>query len=96
MIIKLPGTDSNPKVVKRLIESIDIMPSILEVLRMKNASQMQGNSFMKIIENPHAQWKEFVYGYSVKDGPKAFIRSSRWKLLTRDIQKYYNRNLGYE
>lgn len=87
MIIKLPGTDVEGKVVTRLVENIDIMPSILEVLGVKNAPRMQGDSFVKLIENPQANWKDFVFGYSVKHGPRAFIRNSRWKLVAADIRK---------
>ena len=87
MIIKLPGTGVAGKVVTRLVENIDIMPSILAWLGVRNVPRMQGDNFMRLIDDPQAQWKDIVFGYSVKDGPRAFVRSSRWKLLTPNIQQ---------
>jgi arylsulfatase A-like enzyme len=86
MIMKLPGTAVAGKLVTGLIESIDIMPSILALLTVSNVPRMQGDSFIRLIDDPQAQGKDIVFGYTVKDGPRAFARSSRWKLLTPNIQ----------
>jgi len=86
MIMKLPGAAVAGKVVAGLIESIDIMPSILALLGVSNVPRMQGDSFIRLIDDPQAQGKDVVFGYTVKDGPRAFARSSRWKLLTPNIQ----------
>jgi len=86
MIIKLPGAAVAGKVVAGLIESIDIMPTILALLTVSNVPRMQGDSFIRLIDDPQAQGKDVVFGYTVKDGPRAFARSSRWKLLTPNIQ----------
>jgi len=87
MIMKLPGSAATSKVVTRLVESIDIMPSILAWLGVRNVPRMEGDNFMRLIDDPQAQWKDVVFGYSVKNGPTAFVRSSRWKLLTSNIQQ---------
>jgi choline-sulfatase len=90
MIIKLPGTDTKGKVVNGLVESIDFMPSILDMLNVKDTPVTQGTSFMKLIDNSETQPKDFVFGYSVipeKRGCRAFIRDRRWKLICKNMQK---------
>lgn len=90
MIIKLPGTEAKGKVVNGLVESIDFMPSILDMLNIKTPSVTQGKSFMNLIDDSTALSKDFVFGYSVipeKRGCRAFIRDNRWKLICKNIQK---------
>jgi arylsulfatase A-like enzyme len=87
LIVKLPGASGGGKVVSKLVESIDFMPTILGRLGVKNVPEIQGENFMRIIENPEAEWKDTVFGYSVKDGPRAFVRDSRWKLVTSNLDE---------
>jgi arylsulfatase A-like enzyme len=87
LIIKLPWAATDGKVIRKFVESIDFMPTILGTLGVKNVPKMQGENFMKIIENPDAEWKNSVFGYSVVKGPRAFVRNSRWKLVAADISK---------
>jgi arylsulfatase A-like enzyme len=85
LIVKLPGPDAGGKVVPNLVENIDIMPSILSVLGVRNVPDMQGADFMKVVDNSKAAWKDYVFGYSIKDKDRAFIRTTRWKILTANI-----------
>ena len=96
MIIKLPGTDTKGKVVNGLVESIDFMPSILDMLNVKDAPVTQGTSFMKIIDDSATRSKDFVYGCSVVNeknihrGLRAFVRNNQFKLLNWNI--FNNKN----
>jgi choline-sulfatase len=85
LIMKLPGTPGKGKVVTRPVESIDFMPTILGMVGVKNVPMMHGDNFMRIIEDPEAEWKDTVFGYSVAKGPRAFVRTERWKLITRNL-----------
>lgn len=87
LIVKLPTNNAKPKVVTRLVENIDIMPSILAEVGVKNVPEMQGDNFMRLIHDAEVKWKEFVFGYSAKHGPRAFVRNKKWKLLTSNLQQ---------
>ncbi len=87
LIVKLPGASAGGKVVGKLVESIDFMPTILGRLGIKNVPEMQGENFMRIIEDPEAEWKDIVFGYSVGEGPRGFVRDGRWKLVTSSLDE---------
>jgi len=90
LIIKLPWATTGGKIIENLVESIDFMPTILGTLGIKNVPKMQGENFMRIIESPDAKWKYSVFGYSVAEGPRAFLRNRRWKLVADNIYKENN------
>jgi arylsulfatase A-like enzyme len=83
LIIKLPKTGGDlkngkeGKIVNGLVESIDIMPFILDFLGIKK-SKMQGRSF-KGVTGEDEEGKEVVFGFGSTGS--LFIRSERWKML---------------
>ena len=84
LIVKLPGQNNNHREFNSLIESIDIMPSILDFLGVEKKPYMQGESFFSLIDDNGAkEWKENVFAFG--DNSSAFIRTKRWKLLTDSL-----------
>lgn len=87
LIVKLPGTEGKGKVISNLVESIDFVPSILAMLKVNNPSKTQGDNFMRLIDNPGAQWKDHVYGFTSyyekrkRPGRKSFVRNDQWKMV---------------
>jgi len=83
LLVKLPSIDNDfknskgGKIVNGLVESIDIMPTILDLLRIKKL-KVQGKSLKALIDG-NGEGKEYIFGLG--SGGNLFIRSERWKML---------------
>lgn len=81
LIVKLPKGDMEAvcrgKAVDGLVESIDIMPTILDFLDMEGA-RMEGKSLIGMMSGRESG-KEYVFGFGSTGS--LFVRSERWKLL---------------
>jgi len=83
LVVKLPRADDNFKSRKRgnvidgLVESIDMMPTILDLLGIKGP-RIQGKSLIGLIKGDD-KGKEYVFGFG--SNGSVFIRSERWKML---------------
>jgi arylsulfatase A-like enzyme len=83
LVVKLPNAGDDFKSRKRgnaidgLVESIDIMPTILDLLEIKGP-KMQGKSLMDLMGG-NEKGKEYVFGFG--SNGSVFIRSERWKML---------------
>jgi arylsulfatase A-like enzyme len=77
LIVKLPMNSKGGRIINNLVESIDIMPFILDFLGIRK-SKMQGRSFKGTIDGAKEE-KEFVFGFGSTGS--LFIRSERWKML---------------
>ena len=83
LIIKLPNAENSVrggnkgKVISSLAESIDIMPTIVDLLHIKGP-RMQGQSLLGLIDGTE-KGKEYVFGLTLSG--RHFIRTERWKML---------------
>jgi arylsulfatase A-like enzyme len=65
LIVYIPNS-SFQKHIKALVDTTDIMPSIIDLLSLKNNSNiMQGNSFYRCLYSEHCETKKFAYSQSV-------------------------------
>ncbi|MBN2659005.1 MAG: sulfatase [Spirochaetales bacterium] len=96
MIVKIPGTESAGSVVDEPVNSIDIMPTILDALSLDIPREVQGESLMPLLEgnrpeNPDkAVFTEMTYhvGYI----PGRAVRQGSWKY----IRNYSSGNIGLD
>jgi arylsulfatase A-like enzyme len=70
LIVTAPGFKGNRK-TDALVEFIDIYPTLCDLASLEKPSQLQGQSFVPLMDNPHLPWKSAVYsrfsnGESVK------------------------------
>ena len=82
LIVKLPKArnfknNKGRKAINGLVESIDIMPTIIDLLGMKRP-KMQGKSLTGLI-NGDERGKEYIFGFG--SGGNLFVRTERWKML---------------
>ena len=83
LLVKLPKagdtfkSSKKGKVINSLVESIDIMPTILDLLGIKGP-KMQGKGLIGLIAGDE-KGKEYVFGFGTDGG--VFIRSGRWKMI---------------
>ncbi len=81
LIIRVPWI-KQAKRVKELIQTVDILPTILELLEIPIPHQAQGKSLAGLINNKKSSpLHEYVFG-QMKD--KSSIRSKEWLLILHD------------
>jgi arylsulfatase A-like enzyme len=79
LIIKMPNTKEGKR-IKELIQSIDIMPTLLETTEIKVPHQAQGRSFIGLMTT--GDCSSPLHKYIFAEGLEAkSIRSQEWKLL---------------
>lgn len=74
-----------------LTESIDIFPTVLDLLGIKNSIPVQGKSLMKSIRDRSAV-RGFAYGSSSVPGGTRFVVSKSWKYI--EAMKYNHDEMG--
>ena len=60
MIIKGPGGFSGGKTVSQIVANIDVAPTLLDVASVSIPSEMDGQSFLPVVRNKNAQWRDFL------------------------------------
>jgi choline-sulfatase len=89
IIVVGPGIPAG-KVIKEQVQSIDIMPTILELCGADAPPGMQGHSLLPLIEQEDPEWSEVAFA-ETGAGPEAkrSVRTGRYKL-------YYDGDSGEE
>lgn len=84
LIIKCKGILPASKMIREQAESIDIVPTILELLRIPKDRHMQGRSLLPIILGK----RKYLYKYAFSEHSrpankliKECVRTSEWKLI---------------
>ena len=60
LIIRFPGLASPGSEIDALVASVDIAPTILEVAGAPIGDHIQGKSWVSLLEDPSADWRESV------------------------------------
>jgi len=99
LIIKINGRKSiSAKVIGQQVQSIDIMPTILDILKIGkyNRRKLEGRSFLPLILNRKKE--QFTYAFSelsnvIKNRILKSVRTADWKLvydLSKRTYELYN------
>ena len=81
MIFHVPGESPGVK-INSLVESVDLLPTVCDLLGIPVPSQAQGVSLRKLWERGfEGEGKRYVISQSIGSDYLAAIRSSRWKLI---------------
>jgi uncharacterized sulfatase len=85
MIVYDPQMKAKGKVTKRLVEFVDIYPTLVELAGLKAAQKLEGRSFVPLLNNPQLKWKEAAYT-QVQRGKIAgySVRTERWRYTEWD------------
>lgn len=87
LLIYNPALKGNNHVVKEVVQNVDIAPTILDYAGLKKPEQMQGNSFLPILEGKQTGWKnkvfyEYFWEYHFPQTPTVFaVRTDRYKYI---------------
>lgn len=80
LIFKIPGSQVT-KIDESLVESVDIYPTLMELLSIKNPTGLDGESFASLLKSKESQVGNVAYSYYNKG---ISLRTDRYRLT-----KYY-------
>jgi len=85
LIISIPGLSDDGKVVDALVSQLDILPTILDYLKIPVPGHCQGVSLRPLIEGARSSVNEFIFAeYTGGAVPDSYvIRDRRYKLYLR-------------
>jgi arylsulfatase A-like enzyme len=76
LLIKAPG-NSNGTMVNKVVSSIDIYPTLMELCEVRMPHQTDGKSLVSLLTKPEPSWEEASFGY-FKNGIS--LRTERYRL----------------
>jgi arylsulfatase A-like enzyme len=76
LIIKVPGQNEG-NVIKRIVSTTDIYPSIIELSGVDMPHETDGKSLVPLMKNPLSEWEDAAYGY-FRNGIS--LRSNRYRM----------------
>jgi len=68
LIISAPGRKANGKSTSRLVEFVDIFPSLCELAGVPVPPGLAGKSTVPLLDNPRAPWKPAAYSQYLREG----------------------------
>jgi arylsulfatase A-like enzyme len=83
LVMKLPKSTFKNTVIEEQVQSIDIAPTVLDILGIPITEQFQGRSLFPLIKGErNREEKLYAFGESSNTGAK-FIRTNKWKFISR-------------
>jgi iduronate 2-sulfatase len=83
MIVAAPGRKGNGKASRGLIEMVDMYPTIAELAGVKTPANLEGRSFVPLLDRPERAWKSAVF--TQVTGPGGIegraVRTDRWRYI---------------
>ncbi len=80
LIVAAPGMKARGKSSARLVELVDIYPTLAELAGLPAPARLDGRSFVPLLNAPHSAWKRAVFT-QVQRGKTAgrSVRTERWR-----------------
>ncbi len=84
LIVSVPG---GPRGVasSRIVELVDLYPSLIELCGLPRISDLEGTSFVPLLTNPEREWKRAAFGATKGSKRKRFqsVRTERYVYIER-------------
>ncbi|MEO7960185.1 MAG: sulfatase [Ginsengibacter sp.] len=100
LLVWAPGMVKAGSVVSQMILNIDLAPTFLDVAGIPKPSQMQGNSFLPLLQDKETPWRdkvfyEYYWEQAFPQTPTTYaVRSDKYKYITYngvwDINELYD------
>jgi uncharacterized sulfatase len=84
LIIAAPGAKAKGRATNRIVELLDLYPTLAELCRLPAPGHLEGRSLRPLLDNPLAKWKGAAYTQVGRGGvPPKFmgrsVRIDRWR-----------------
>jgi arylsulfatase A-like enzyme len=86
-LVRYPGVLEGNQVVEKMVQNIDVAPTILELAGVKEPPQMQGRSIVPILRGDDIEWRDRIFYeyYWENHFPQTptmhGVRTDRYKLI---------------
>jgi arylsulfatase A-like enzyme len=82
LIVAAPGVKGNGQSCERIVESLDIYPTLVQLCGLPKPSGIEGQSLVPLLENPSAKWDKPAYSVWSEDGNTLHgvsVRTEKWR-----------------
>jgi arylsulfatase A-like enzyme len=82
LIISAPGVKGAGASCPRIVESLDIYPTLVELAGLPKPKEIEGASLTPLLENPQANWHRPAYSSWSEDGKSVHgvaVRTEQWR-----------------
>ncbi len=82
LIVSAPGMKGNGQTCKRIVESQDIYPTLVDLCGLPKQNELDGKSLMPLLQSPSAQWDKPAYSVWSEDGKSLHgvaVRTETWR-----------------
>jgi iduronate 2-sulfatase len=85
LLISMPGGGANGKVSPRIVQSLDIYPTLAELCGLKAPDGLEGHSLVPLLRDPQAKWDWPAYTVCTPGGVLGrAVRTERWRYAEWD------------
>jgi len=80
LIVRAPGRKAKGKKSTRLVEFVDIYPTLAELAGLAAPANLQGTSFVPLLANPVQEWKTAAFSQFPRGDKMGYsMRTDRWR-----------------
>lgn len=89
LIIRAPGAKGNGRSSSRIVESLDVYPTVAEFCGVKPPKNLAGKSLLPLLKNPAKSWDRPAYTQTRRGNTNDFfmgytVRTDRWRYTEWD------------
>jgi arylsulfatase A-like enzyme len=87
LVIAAPGARGNGQACPRIVQSIDIYPTLVALCGLPRPAGLQGASLTPLLDDPQSRWDRPAYSVWSEDGRQltaAAVRTERWRYAEFD------------
>lgn len=86
LIIRTPGMKTAGQVSPRLVELVDLYPTLAELAQLTPPTNLEGFSVRPLLDDPNASWDHAAYSQVQRPGgPGHSVRTPRWRYTEWDF-----------
>jgi arylsulfatase A-like enzyme len=87
LLIASPGAAGNGQACSRIVQSIDIYPTLVDLCRLPRPTGLQGASLEPLLADPQSRWNRPAYSVWSEDGRNltaVAVRTEQWRYAEFD------------
>ena len=85
LVVFTPGAEGNGQACQRLVEFVDIYPTLVDLCGLPSAEGLEGKSLRPLLDNPRASWTDAAFTQVIHGGVMGrSVRTSRWRYTEWD------------
>ena len=68
LIVRAPGATENGKTCDRMVEFVDVYPTLCDLANVPNREELEGTSFVPLLSDCKRKWKNAVFSQFLREG----------------------------